>query len=148
MDDVNQGAAGLRLGAPDRIDVAIFGWGAEVSVGRVMNGAGVSVCNQLQCSMGVSHVPEGRSVDLWCRDGHCARLLSLPDIPSWHIVVSSFSACSQRLAIDLCDHFHGSSKTFVRVSSIMTALLEKQIRPQHDTVHIRPSKSTATLATL
>ena len=42
----------------------------EVSVGRVMNGAGVSVCNQLQCLLGVSHVLEVRSVDLWYRDGH------------------------------------------------------------------------------
>ena len=63
MDDVDQGVAGLRLGAPHRIDVAIFGWGSEVSVGRVMNGAGVSVCNQLKYLMVVSHVPEEESVD-------------------------------------------------------------------------------------
>ena len=35
------------------------GWGAEVSVDRVMNGAGASVRNQLKCAKVVSHVPKG-----------------------------------------------------------------------------------------
>ena len=55
--------------------------------------------------------------DRWYRDGHCARLLRLPDIPSRHIVVFN-CVCSRRLAIDLRDHFHGSSET-IRVSSII-----------------------------
>ena len=58
------------------------------------------------------------SVDLWCRDGHCTRFLRLPDSVSGHIVVSSF-LCSQRLAIEFCDRFHGLSDTINRVSSII-----------------------------
>ena len=39
------------------------GWSAEVAVGKVMNGAGVSVCNQLKCLMVVSHVHEVRDLN-------------------------------------------------------------------------------------
>ena len=41
-NDVNQGFAGFRWGAPDRIDAVVLDSGAEVSVGRVVNAAGVS----------------------------------------------------------------------------------------------------------
>ena len=59
----------FEIGDKEKIEAAVQGtlnWldnnqlagGAEVYVGRVMNGAGVSVCNQVKCLMVVSHVPE------------------------------------------------------------------------------------------
>ena len=62
-------------------------------------------------------------VDRWYRDGHCGRLLRLPDIPSWTHCGVQFCVCSQRLAIDLCDRFHGTSETTIRVSSSLLPLL-------------------------
>ena len=63
-----QDSVQLAEGAKEKIEAAgCFGLvgqesvdlGAEVSVGRVMNGAGASVYNQLKCLKVVSHVPEG-----------------------------------------------------------------------------------------
>ena len=52
---------------------------------------------EVKCLMVVSHVLE-ESVDRWNRDGHCARFVRLLDIPSGHIVVSSF-VCSRDLRL-------------------------------------------------
>ena len=42
---VNQGVAVFRLGAPNRNDAVVLDSGADVSVGRVVNAAGVSFVN-------------------------------------------------------------------------------------------------------
>ena len=85
-----QGVAGVRLGAPSQIDDVVFGSGAEVPVGRMVNAVGVSFCKLLKCLMVVSHVPEGK---------HCARPLRHPDIPSGHTVVSSFGCAVSDLRL-------------------------------------------------
>ena len=61
------------------------------------------------------------SVNLWYRDGHCKRFLRLPDSASGHIVLANFTLCAPsvlRSIVEFCDHFDGSSKTFVRVSLV------------------------------
>ena len=61
---------------------------------------------EAKCLMVVSHV------------GHCARLLRLPDIPSRHIVVSSFCVCPQCFVMDF---LRSLPRMIVRVSSISSS---------------------------
>ena len=57
-------------------------------------------------------------MDLWYKNGRLARLLRLLGIPSGHIVVSSSCLRSQCFVIELCDLFHSSGETIIKVSSI------------------------------
>ena len=104
-----------------------------------------SLCRLSVClfSLIVSVLVVSLCVDLWYRDGHCARLLRLPDIPSGHIVVSKFCVCSQCLVIECCDLCHGSSETINRVSSITLSRTCTQTL-EHAQTHTHERRQTRT----